>query len=120
MGRYCERDSLSANCEISRFNTKSLWTPAGSIPRREALRPGQPYRLKAARHMAAPRGGHTQYFGERMRTEDLARQMLQRNGIQGGLVCVFATVEPCRRFSRGGARGPPASAVPACPKAKAC
>jgi hypothetical protein len=40
-----------------------------------------------------------QYVGERTRKEDLARQLAERDGIAEGLVCVFATVEPCRTFS---------------------
>jgi len=60
----------------------------------------QAYRLKDhARQMAARAGRPYQYFGERMRKEDLARQMAARDGITEGLVCVFATVEPCRTFS---------------------
>jgi hypothetical protein len=39
-----------------------------------------------------------QYFGERTRKEDLARQVAEREGITEGLVGVFATVEPCRTF----------------------
>jgi hypothetical protein len=60
----------------------------------------QAYRLKDhARQLAAREGRPYQYFGERTRTEDLARQLAERDGIQEGLVCVFATVEPCRTFS---------------------
>jgi len=60
----------------------------------------QAYRLKDhARQMAAREGRPYQYFGERTKKEDLARQMAERDGITEGLVCVFATVEPCRTFS---------------------
>jgi hypothetical protein len=60
----------------------------------------QAYRLKDhARQMAAREGRPYQYFGERTRKEDLARQVAERDGITEGLVCVFATVEPCRTFS---------------------
>jgi hypothetical protein len=60
----------------------------------------QAYRLKDhARQMAAREGRPYQYFGERTRKEDLARQLAERDGITEGLVCVFATVEPCRTFS---------------------
>jgi hypothetical protein len=60
----------------------------------------QAYRLKDhARQMAARAGRPYQYFGERTRKEDLARQLAERDGIQEGLVCVFAVVEPCRTFS---------------------
>jgi hypothetical protein len=60
----------------------------------------QAYRLKDhARQMAAREGRPYQYFGERTRKEDLARQVAERDGITEGLVCVFATVEPCRTLS---------------------
>ena len=60
----------------------------------------QAYALKDhARQMAAREGRPYQYFGERTRKEDLARQLAERDGIQDGLVAVFATVEPCRTFS---------------------
>src|SRR6266540_1876015 len=60
----------------------------------------QAYRLKDhARQMAAREGRPDQYFGERTRKEDLARQVAGRDGIVEGLACVFATVEPCRTFS---------------------
>jgi len=73
----------------------------------------QASRLKDhARQMAAREGRPYQYFGERIRKEDLARQMAERDGITEGLVCVFATVEPCRTFSLRGARGRPSSNRP--------
>ena len=60
----------------------------------------QAYRLKDhARQMAAREGRPYQYFGERTRKEDLARQLAERDGIEEGLVCVVATVEPCRTCS---------------------
>jgi hypothetical protein len=60
----------------------------------------QAYRLKDhARQMAAREGRPYQYFGERTKKEDLARQLAERDGIREGLVCVFAVVEPCRTFS---------------------
>src|SRR5262249_25080888 len=40
-----------------------------------------------------------QYFGERVRKEELARQIAERDGIQQGLVCVFSTLEPCRSYA---------------------
>ena len=52
-----------------------------------------------ARQMAAREGRPYQYFGERVKKEDRARQRAERDGITEGLVCVFATVEPCRTFS---------------------
>ncbi|HAM58523.1 MAG TPA: hypothetical protein DCQ64_25180 [Candidatus Rokubacteria bacterium] len=60
----------------------------------------QAYRLKDhARQMAAREGRPYQYFGKRTRKEDLARQLAERDGIEEGLVCVVATVEPCRTCS---------------------
>src|SRR3990172_3838250 len=60
----------------------------------------QAYRLKDhAGQMAAREGRPSQYFGERTKKEDLARQVAERDGITEGLICVFATVEPCRTFS---------------------
>ena len=60
----------------------------------------QAYALKDhARQLAAREGRPYQYFGGRTRKEDLARQLAERDGIQDGLVAVFATVEPWRRFS---------------------
>jgi hypothetical protein len=51
----------------------------------------QAYRLKDhARPMAAREGRPYQYFGERTKKEDLARQLAERDGIREGLVCVFA------------------------------
>jgi hypothetical protein len=60
----------------------------------------QAYRLKDhARQLAAREGRPDQYFGERTRKVELARQLAERDGIAEGLVCVLATVEPCRTFS---------------------
>jgi hypothetical protein len=74
----------------------------------------QAYRLKDhARQLAARAGRPYQYFGERTRKEDLARQLAERDGIQEGLICVFATVEPCRTSSCAGARGRRSSSPPA-------
>jgi hypothetical protein len=48
----------------------------------------QAYRLKDhARQLAAREGRPYQYFGERVRKEDLARQLAERDGITEGLVC---------------------------------
>jgi hypothetical protein len=47
----------------------------------------QAYRLKDhARQQAAREGRPYQYFGERTRKEDLARQLAERDGIAEGLV----------------------------------
>ena len=36
---------------------------------------------------------------EKVRKEELARQIAKRDGIEEGLVCVLTTLEPCRSFS---------------------
>jgi hypothetical protein len=60
----------------------------------------QAFRLKDhALRMAARERRPFRYFGERVRKEDLARQIAERDGIQEGLVCVFSTLEPCRTYS---------------------
>jgi hypothetical protein len=60
----------------------------------------QAARLKEhARSMAARDGRPFQYFGGRVRKEDLARQIAERDRIERGLVCVFSTLEPCRTYS---------------------
>jgi hypothetical protein len=85
----------------------SGWAMAGFLETRQVHRRDvkrfvltQAYRLKdPARLMATREGRPYQYFGERVNKEDLARQLAERDGITEGLVCVFATVEPCRTFS---------------------
>jgi hypothetical protein len=60
----------------------------------------QAARLKDhARHLAAREGRPFEYFGGRVRKEDLARQIAERDHIERGLVCVFSTLEPCRTYS---------------------
>ena len=60
----------------------------------------QAYLVKGPRHRMADRQGRPfQYFGERVRREELARQIAERDGIHEGLVCVLTTLEPCRTFS---------------------
>jgi hypothetical protein len=60
----------------------------------------QASRLKEhARRMADSERRPFQYFGARVRKEQLAREIAERDGIQEGLVCVFSTLEPCRTFS---------------------
>src|SRR4029450_6895258 len=52
-----------------------------------------------ARRMAQREGRPFQYFGERVRKEELARQIAERDRIHEGLVCVFSTLEPCRSYA---------------------
>jgi len=60
----------------------------------------QAARLKQhALRMAAREGRPYVYFGGRVRKEDLARQIAERDHIAQGLVCVISTLEPCRTFS---------------------
>ncbi|MGQ0570978.1 MAG: hypothetical protein ACT4P5_15865, partial [Armatimonadota bacterium] len=40
-----------------------------------------------------------QYFGERVRKDEVARQIAERDGIEQGLVCIFSTLEPCRSYA---------------------
>jgi len=54
---------------------------------------------KHAVQMAAATGRPYQYLSERTRKEDLARQIAERDGIDDGLVCVFALLEMSRTFS---------------------
>ena len=60
----------------------------------------QAYRVKNhAYHLAERQGRPFQYLREKVRKEDLARQIAKRDGIEEGLVCVLTTLEPCRSFS---------------------
>ncbi len=60
----------------------------------------QAYLVKDHAHRMADRQGRPfQYFGARVRKEELARQIAERDGIHEGLVCVLTTLEPCRTFS---------------------
>ncbi len=60
----------------------------------------QAARLKEhARSMAAREGRPFQSFGGRVRKEELARQIAERDRIEQGLVCVFSTLEACRTCS---------------------
>src|SRR4029434_10395614 len=52
-----------------------------------------------ARRMDQREGRPFQYFGERVRKEELARQIAERDRIHEGLVCVFSTLEPCRSYA---------------------
>ena len=60
----------------------------------------QAYLLKDhSRRMAERSGRPFQYFGQRVKKEQLARQIAERDKIEEGLVCVFSTLEPCRTYS---------------------
>ena len=60
----------------------------------------QASRLKqCATDLARREGRPFQYLTQRVRKEDLARKIAQRDHIEQGLVCVLSAVEPCRTFS---------------------
>jgi hypothetical protein len=83
---------------------------ARGIRRREVKRflLGQAYWLKGqARRMAAREGRLSQFFGERARKEDLARQIVEQYRIDEGLVGVFAVLKPWRTFSLRWREGSP-------------
>ena len=57
-------------------------------------------RVKAhAQAMARERGRPFEYLSAKMRKEDAARKIAERDNIDDGLVCVFSALEPCRTFS---------------------
>ena len=48
-----------------------------------------------------------QYLQERVRKEELAKEIAARDQIQDGLICVFSVLEPCRTFSFRFEKGKP-------------
>jgi hypothetical protein len=40
-----------------------------------------------------------EYVSTKLRKQDAARKLAERDGIDEGLVCVFSSLEPCRTFS---------------------
>ena len=61
---------------------------------------GNAERVKAhALAMAREHGRPFEYLSAKMRKEDAARKIAERDGIEEGLVCVFSALEPCRTFS---------------------
>ncbi len=66
-------------------------------------------RLRTHSHAMAERAGRPwQYFESPVREDQRAREIASRDGITEGLVCVFATVEPCRSFRLAYGQGRPA------------
>jgi hypothetical protein len=66
-------------------------------------------RLRAHSHAVEEKAGRPwQYFESPVRKDQRAREIATRDGISEGLVCVFATVEPCRSFRLAYAHGRPA------------
>jgi hypothetical protein len=61
---------------------------------------GNADRVKAhALAMAREHGRPFEYLSAKMRKEDAARKIAERDGVEEGLVCVFSALEPCRTFS---------------------
>lgn len=57
-------------------------------------------RVKAhAVALARKHGRPFEYLSAKMRKEDAARKIAERDGVEEGLVCVFSALEPCRTFS---------------------
>lgn len=57
-------------------------------------------RVKAhAQAKAREHGRPFEYLSGKMRKEDVARKIAERDGVDEGLVCVFSALEPCRTFS---------------------
>jgi hypothetical protein len=49
--------------------------------------------------LAEKEGRPFQYLQEKVRKEELARQIAERDHIEDGLICVLSVLEPCRTFS---------------------
>jgi len=57
-------------------------------------------RVKAdAQAKAREHGRPFEYLRGKMRKEDAARKIAERDGVDEGLACVFSALEPCRTFS---------------------
>jgi hypothetical protein len=68
----------------------------------------QAERLRMHSHALAEKAGRPwQYFESPVRKDERAREIATRDGITDGLVCVFATVEPCRSFRLAYGQGRP-------------
>jgi hypothetical protein len=48
-----------------------------------------------------------QYLQEKVKKEDLAKQIAERDHIEEGLICIFSVLEPCRTFSFRSEKGKP-------------
>jgi hypothetical protein len=49
--------------------------------------------------LARQHGRPFEYLSSKLRKEDAARKIAERDNIEHGLVCVFSALEPCRTFS---------------------
>ena len=47
------------------------------------------------------------YLHEKLRKEDLAKQIAERDHIEQGLICILSVLEPCRTFSFGSKNSKP-------------
>ena len=57
--------------------------------------------------IADQEGRPFQYLQEKIKKEDLAKQIAERDHIEEGLICVFSVLEPCRTFSFRTEKGKP-------------
>lgn len=57
--------------------------------------------------IAEQEGKPFQYLQEKIKKEDLAEQIGERDHIDEGLICVFSVLEPCRTFSFRTEKGKP-------------
>ena len=57
--------------------------------------------------LAQKEGRPFQYLQEKVRKEELARQIAERDHIEDGLICVLSVLEPCRTFSFRTEKGKP-------------
>src|SRR5438876_4346291 len=60
--------------------------------------------------LAQKEGRAFQYLQEKVRKEELARQIAERDHIEDGLICVLSVLEPCRTFSFRTEKGKPFAA----------
>ena len=57
--------------------------------------------------LAKREGRPFQYLQEKVKKDELARQIAERDRIEDGLVCVLSVLEPCRTFSFRTEKGKP-------------
>lgn len=57
--------------------------------------------------IAEQEGRPFQYLQDKIKKEDLAKQIAERDHIQEGLICIFSVLEPCRTFSFRTEKGKP-------------
>ena len=57
--------------------------------------------------VAKREGRPFQYLQEKVKKDELARQIAERDRIEDGLICVLSVLEPCRTFSFRTEKGKP-------------